>query len=313
MNRHLSIIPIRAAGADPARHMTVNRVVDAYLTHTTREQSARCFENRKRILERFAQDHGNIPLATAKPYLLRFWVDSNDKWKSDWTKRGVCATVQRCFNWGVKVGLAERNPFSGITHPEGDPGRPMTNQEFNAALRGSSACFRRVLFFLYYTGCRPCEMTALVPEMIDFERGLAVLKHHKTARKTKKPRVIFLHPTALKLVGYLIRNRFPDQERIFVNHRGTPWTRYSLACRMKRLRAEIGLPKDCKAYGLRHKYCTDAIKRKIDITIVAKLAGHTSIRTTQRYVHIDNEFELLGQAVRDIHQPRKEVNIRKPS
>ena len=106
-----------------------------------------------------------------------------------------------------------------------------------------------------------------------------------------------MHPIAARLVAYLIRNQFPDQERVFVNARGTPWTRYALSCRMKRLRSSLGLPADCKTYGLRHKFGTDGVKNGVEIKTLSVLMGHTNTRTTERYVHIDNEYKLLGDAV----------------
>lgn len=277
--------------------MTVSEVAALYLGHTKNEQAARTFEGRERTIKAFANHCGAVDLSAAKPWHLRLWIDAQTKWQSDWTRKGAISTIQRCFNWALKLGIIERNPFYGVSQCEGEPGRAMTDNEFRAALRASSVPFRRVLMFLRYTGCRPGELAQIKPDNIDEARGVCLLNHHKTVKKTRKPRVIVLHPVAKRLCSYLIRTQFPDQPRLFVNTRGTGWTRYALACRMKRLRKRLGLPKDCKNYSLRHKFCTDAIRNGVDVMTLAVLAGHRSITTTKRYVHIDDDLDYLTKSV----------------
>ncbi len=278
---------------------TVRDVIALYLENTRQEQSPRTFEGRQRILRAFVDRHGDLPLADAKPYHLRLWLDAQTQWASDWTKKGACGSVQRAFNWAVKLGIIDRNPFHGISHREGEPGRPMTDGEFRAMLRASSTPFRRVLTFLRYTGCRPCELSQIEPHHIDFDRGVVILTKHKTAktRRDRKPRVIVLHPVAATLLRVLIRQMVPEQVKVFINSRGTGWTRYALACRMKELRKKVKLPKDCKIYGLRHKFGTDAILHGVELKTVATLMSHTTTRTTERYVHIDGAVSHLAAAL----------------
>lgn len=283
--------------------MTIGRVVAAFLDHARTESVARVHAERQRILRAFAKAHGDLPLADAKGFHLRFWVDSQTQWKSDWTKKGVIAVVQRAFNWALKLGYIERNPFFGVNHREGDPGRPMTAAEFAAAMRRSSVPFRRVLTFLRFTGCRPGECAAIEPADVDLVRGIVRLGEHKTARKTRRPRVIILHPVAARLIAFLLRNQIPNQTKLFINSRGTAWTRYAIACRMKRLRKRLKLPRDCKTYGLRHKFGTDAIRNGVELKTLSVLMGHTDTRSTQRYVHIADDYEHLAKAVRAAIKP----------
>jgi integrase len=281
---------------------SVRDVVALYLDHARKDQAARTYDGRRRILAAFAAAHGDLLLADAKPFHLRLWVDANDRWKSDWTRKGVIGAVQRAFNWAAKLGMIDRNPFVGVSNPEGEPGRAMTDAEFRAMLRSSSVPFRRVLMFLRLTGCRPGECAQIEPQHIDLERGVVVLAKHKTAktRRDRKPRVIILHPAAQRLLVVLTAQMIPDQVKVFINSRGTPWTRYGLACRMKQLRKKLKLPKDCKTYGLRHKFGSDAILHDVGIKTLAVLMGHTTTRSTERYVHIENALPYLGAAIQQV-------------
>jgi integrase len=278
--------------------MTVAEVTALYLAHTQNEQSLRTFEGRERTIKAFADHCGAVDLSNAKPWHLRLWIDAQRQWRSDWTRKGAISTIQRCFNWALKLGIIDRNPFYGVSQREGEPGRAMTDGEFRAALRASSVPFRRVLMFLRYTGCRPGELASIKPENIDESRGVCLLHHHKTMRKTRKPRVIVLHPVAKRLCAYLIRTQFPDQPKLFVNTRGTGWTRYALACRMKRLRASLALPADCRLYSLRHAFACRAIRNRVEIKSLALLMGHVGTKSTERYIHLEGDYDHLGDAVR---------------
>src|SRR6266699_2834581 len=100
--------------------------------------------------------------------------------------------------------LIHRNPFAKL-RSRGRPQRrrPMTDVELQTLLRGSDPTFRRFLIFLKFTGCRPGEAASMLWADVHFEEGAVVLKEHKTARKTGRPRAIPLVPTVIKLVLWM--------------------------------------------------------------------------------------------------------------
>ena len=122
MNTLRAAQPITAPG-------TISEVVTLYLQHTKKDQAASTYEGRERVLNEFASDNP-ITLALAKPFHLRLWVDAQTRWKSDWSRKQAISYVQTCFNWAVRLGMIDRNPFAGVTNPEGKTGRAMTDAEF---------------------------------------------------------------------------------------------------------------------------------------------------------------------------------------
>ena len=99
-----------------------------------------------------------------------------------------------------------------------------------------------------------------------------------------------------KLLAW-IRRHDRHEPWIFVNADGRPWQRYALSGRMKRLRARLGLPKDCRLYGLRHGFATKAIRMGVELKTLSELMGHTSTRTTERYVHLAGQVKHLQRAL----------------
>ncbi len=92
---------------------------------------------------------------------------------------------------------------------------------------------------------------------------------------------------------------------VFLNAYGGRWDRHALAHRLRRLRGRAGLPADCTAYTLRHKFGTDGVKNGLNLKVLATLMGHSQITTTSKhYVHVDNDFDLLREAAERVRRPR---------
>jgi integrase len=360
----------------PHREPLVKEIFDVYLRVAGPELSPAALDDFRRVLAAFAADFGDTPVIGLRQIDLMLWVKKHPEWKSPWTRKRVIQTVKRPFNWAVRLGELHYNPLLGATSPAGEPGRPMTDAEFNAILRSTSAVFRRVLVFLRFSGARPGELAAAKWTDLDLERGVITLHKHKTAKKTRRPRVIALNAVLVKLLIWLRRNRpglnatatrlrqllargpRPAQEvirqlraegvtyrmlhcarraagvrivakggeverrvyelrdppapgeevgfnpHIFLGAKGTPWTRYSMACRMKRLRDQASILPGCKIYGLRHAFATRAILNAVDIKTLAELLGHADTRMTEHYLHLSGRTDHLTDAVNQATRPK---------
>jgi integrase len=192
---------------------------------------------------------------------------------------------------------AKRQPAAG-RYPSG---RKVCPSDRRRRQRPSPAArFRQVLVFLRFTGCRPAEARNLQWTDIDLDARELVLRRHKTAKKTKKPRRVPLHPVVLKLLMFLKRLNQPGSH-VFLTHRKTPWHRVSLAQRLKRSRRAAGVPEDAKLYGLRHAFGTRAIVHGVDIKTLAELLGHTTTKMSEHYVHLAGHRAHLADAMAKVN------------
>ena len=213
-------------GGDP----TVASIVDEFLGHAKRHYEGRSYDERRRVLERFVERHGFRRVADCCAVHLTRWLDEQEGWKSDWTLNTAVSTVKGPFDWAVQQGLILANPFKAVNHRPGQPRRPITDDEFRSLLRGAGGRrgkpFRQVLIFMRWTGCRPGELSRLRWRDIDVEGGRIILREHKTAKKTRRPRVIHLVPVTAKLLVH--RRKASEGEFVFLNSQGRPWDRCSL-------------------------------------------------------------------------------------
>jgi len=84
---------------------------------------------------------------------------------------------------------------------------------------------------------------------------------------------------------------------VFANYRGRPWALGALVKSILRLRGKLGLAKDARLYGCRHAFATGAILSGVGIATLAELMGHSSILTTQRYIHLSGKVSHLREAI----------------
>jgi integrase len=131
----------------------------------------------------------------------------------------------------------------------------------------------------------PGELCRATIADIDRTANAVVLRDHKTARKTGKPRRI---PIGRKL-GELLSQAIGERQAgpIFRSPAGKAWTVPNLSRTYSRLRDLAGLPRDLVLYLARHE-CGTKIRREKEIEYARRLLGHANISTTQRYMHLDD-------------------------
>jgi integrase len=293
--------------------LTVAAVIEKFLEHAAKVYAERSLYERRLILQSFAEAHGfrAVNDKNCVPYRVTDRMDEHPEWASSWTKAHVIAVVQRPFNWAAKQRLIPANPFRGVSHRQGEPRRPMTDDEFDrlivaAKLRKTKTKkpvhpgdrFIELLRFLRLSGARTCEASRLRWSNINIENAEIVFNRHKTSstQRTPKPRVIPLHPEVIKLL-ISIRERNEPGPHVFHTHRGTPWNRSNLSLRMQRAREKANIPNDVKLYGLRHAFGTRAIVNGVDLKTLAELMGHTTTRITENYVHLAGKRSHLAASM----------------
>lgn len=297
-------------GAEP----TVASIIEVYLASASKRLAKSTQDAHFPYLQSFAELHGWRLVREASPAHMELWLSEHPRWASDWTKNFAVRQVQAAFNWAENnARLIAKNPFRGFTHRPGAPRREMTADEFQAILRATKngrrckkptpgARFRQVLIFLWRTGARPSEAARLQWSEIDWAKQVIVLAQHKTARtrRVPGPRTIHFDGVVLRLLRWIERLEQPGTT-VFQTHRGTPWTKNSLALRVQRARKVAGVPDDAKLYGVRHSFGTRSILNGNDIKTTAELLGHTSTRMAEHYVHLGRHQAHLAAAMRRVN------------
>ena len=81
-----------------------------------------------------------------------------ERYKTNWHS---VQTVQRLYNWGMRMGLVEKNPFKQVTPPpNGMRERVLSRNELARLLRAADRPFREFLVAMMHTIARPQEIRA---------------------------------------------------------------------------------------------------------------------------------------------------------
>lgn len=276
-----------AGGLVPANDngLTVATLCDLFLDHSQAHNQPDTYAWHRTYLNSFCGKFGRLSWSALKPFHLTRWLDSHPSWNG--ARRSAQAIVKRALAWCKSEGLIGDNPLASIKNPPVNRReRVITAAEREQILNAiRDEAFHRFFRALLGTGCRPSEVAAVTAADVDLTLGVWILKQHKTAKKTGKPRIVYLSPDMLTLTREQME-RHPCGP-LFPNMRGKPFVRNAWRCRFRRLRKKFPNLEGIVAYSARHSFATDALIKGVGIAQVATLLGHSDtnmVATT--YSHI---------------------------
>ena len=280
----------------PKSHeIAVALLCDLFLDHSKKHHEPATFEHYQYFLQSFCVSHGKMIAADIRPFHVTRWLDQHTDWKS--ARRHASLTVKRAFAWADKQGLLCPSPIRTLEVGTGNRRtRVLTadeQAEILAAIKDRQ--FRYFVRAMIETGCRPGEVSRVTAADIDLTLGVWVLTKHKTAKKTKKPRIVYLTPAMVELSRELMTNN--PEGPIFRGPRGNrPFSRNNIRCRFRRLRAKLPHLKHFVAYNYRATFATNALENGVGIAQVAELLGHTD--TTM----VSKHYSMLSQKVQHLRE-----------
>ena len=204
--------------------------------------------------------------------------------------RTELATIKQVLRWAQSVGRCDRNPLAAYRGPSAQPRITGISIADHAKLcKATDNHFRPLLRMAWLTGCRPGELRLLRWDQLSADYTRATLTEHKTARKTRRPRVIFFSRRARVILMRTLRRG----EFVFLNSKGLPWTKDAVVLRMRRLREKTGVK--AVAYNYRHGWITRSLVSGLSPATVGALAGTGVDMVARVYGHVDEHAEFLRQ------------------
>jgi integrase len=250
--------------------------------------TARTYGHHGRWLARHA---GGRPAASLRGVDLLGWLNDAPGLTTS-SRASYGRHTKQLFRWAASVGLIasnpiDRTPIPGVRGRQGD----LTREDAVRALESIKAWrFARIARFIFLTGCRSSEAWKLTHEMIDRERGVAVLPVHKTARYGIA-RMIPLSVEALALVG-------SGTGHVFTTKSGKPWTTIQISSRFATLAKQTGV--HIHAHALRSLWATDALCDGVPVSVVAACLGNSPAILKKHYDRTSTRVDLLIVAARKV-------------
>ena len=207
--------------------------------------------------------------------------------------------LRQIMNFAIERGHLDTNPARSV---ERNPGRVLTRflsrdeiARLHRVLDSQTRHNRReqadIIRLLLLTGCRRSEIVRLRWSEVD--RDKLVLTDSKTG-----PRTVTLNTQARRILERRPRGASPF---VFPSPRDPALPRSRNLPFWYRARREAGI-EDVRLHDLRHTHASHAVMNGVPVPVVARLLGHSDVRTTLRYAHLgDREIaaaaERVGQAI----------------
>jgi integrase len=294
---HVYSPPPGPPGPGPLR--TVAELLAAFVEQARADgrYAAATVEQRGYIFARFLGAFGARPADSLRPAEIEDWLRGCLCWGPS-TRRSAFNTLAAVWHWAVRRGTLSDDPFARLDRPtEGPRGKDMKPEEFRKLLRKARRDLRFILIFAARTGCRPGEWASACWRDVDWEKSCIVLAHHKTERKTGRPRRI---PVTSRLYRLLRRLHAAAKDKnglIFLTSHGTPWTKAHWVQTMARLCRRAAI-RSLSWKSIRHMVGTQLVRAGRPIKLVSLALGHSSVTTTERvYLHLDDQVDAMREAL----------------
>ena len=219
----------------------------------------------------------------------------------------MLSAIRSFFDYLVQQGVTDANPAGDVRAPrtgkrlpkvlDVDQARSFVEAPTDTPLAVRN---RAIVELFYSSGLRLSELVGLNLTDMDWESG--------TVRVTGKGNKQRLVPTGRHAVSALrhwlvVRRTMAsaDQPALFVNGRGGRLGQRAVQYLFTALSRLSGMDQHVHPHMLRHSFASHILESSGQLRAVQKLLGHSDIRTTQIYTHLD--FQYLS-SVYDKAHPR---------
>ncbi len=164
-----------------------------------------------------------------------------------------------------------------------------------------------IVEMLFATGVRVYELSNLKRESIDLERGIINIM----GKGGKERYVQIGNEDVLKLMRKYDKARkehFPKGNSGFflLNRLGGRFTEQSIRLMIKKYARLSGAAVHITPHMFRHSVATYLLEEGVDIMYIQKILGHSSLKTTQIYLHIASNVQM--EILKRLH-PRNRMRI----
>lgn len=162
-----------------------------------------------------------------------------------------------------------------------------------------------VVEMFFATGARVYEVANIKIENMDLSSGII-----RFMGKGGKERMIQI---GSREVTVLLRQYYTENKEVirrcgyfFVNQNGNRFSEQSIRRMLKQYTKSAGIERNITPHMFRHSFATYLIEEGVDVSCVQRILGHSSIKTTQIYIHIAAGTQ--ADILRNMH-PRNKMHI----
>lgn len=253
-----------------------------------------------------------------KGELEAFITELHKKYKQKTVKRKI-ATLKAFYSYLEEEEIIQENPFRKIKVKFKETfvlPRVIPREEIEQLLnyvyahpgKKENLWLRdiAVIEIFFATGARVYEVSNIRMECVDLKSGLI-----RIMGKGGKERCVQIGDASIVelLQRYYDSNKAAIEKSgyFFINRNGKRFSEQSIRIMMKKYTKLTGISRNITPHMFRHSVATYLIEEGVDISCVQQILGHSSIKTTQIYIHVTAKKQ--AEILRNMH-PRNHMQIK---
>lgn len=238
------------------------------------------------------------------------------------TVKRKIASIKAYYNYLEETEIIIENPFrkikvrfkENVTLPRIIPREEieqLLNYMYKCLNKGTASSHKymlrdiAIIEVFFATGARVYEISNIRKDNVNLNTGLIRLMG-----KGGKERYVQISSTSILalLKKYYAENESAIRQSgyFFVNNRGNRYTEQSIRLMLKKYTEQAGIERNITPHMFRHSFATYLIEEGVDVSCVQQILGHSSIKTTQIYIHIAAKKQ--AEILKEMH-PRNNMNI----
>ncbi|EOS69446.1 hypothetical protein C818_02600 [Lachnospiraceae bacterium MD308] len=256
-----------------------------------------------------------------KNEIEQYITELHKTYKQKTVKRKI-ASIKAFYNYLEGQDLIDINPFRKINVKFKETvilPRIIPRAEIEHLLNYMYSCHRNtkrtgnnyilrdiaIVEVFFATGARVYEISNIRADCVDLESGSVRIMG-------KGGRERYIQIVDEDVLGILKQYYSQNKEMIkksgyfFINQLGRRFSEQSVRNMLKKYTKHAGLDRNITPHMFRHSFATYLIEEGVDISYVQHILGHSSIKTTQIYIHIASKKQ--AEILKDMH-PRKQMCI----
>jgi len=250
-----------------------------------RNYSPRTQERYIACVAQFAQHFHKSPDLLGPEEVRTYQVHLVDKKKCSWTvlNQTVCA-----LRFLYVITLGKDWAIRHIPYAKGEKKLPVVlSQREVLRLLESVPNFKHLSMLLagYSGGLRISEVANLQVADIDSDRMII----HVRQGKGRKDRIVPLSPVLLSILRAYCRDAHPKRMLFPGKDPKLPISATSIRKILRKAVLIAGIKKAVTMHTLRHTFATHHLEAGTDLRTLQLVMGHSSLKTTSRYLHVSTE------------------------
>ncbi len=215
------------------------------------------------------------------------------------------SSLRQFYAYMLDKKIIIKNPFVMVHSPKTDKNLPsVLNEDELSTLfeenmkreKVSKIRDQAIIELLFSSGVRVSELCSIKLAHLQLKRRFI-----RILGKGRKERIVAFSISCQKILetyinGYrkelIARTNAKPDDFLFLNEHGLPLTPRGVEYILNVIEKETGLGLELHPHKFRHSFATTLLNKGADLRTIQELLGHTSLSTTQIYMHVSTNKKI---------------------